>query len=207
MVEDEIEYIESLVRGGLQENSAYSYGRYLEAVSRHLNIHLNKLTVASDEDVDEVLDRLATTDLAERYKNNCATALRSYRQFLASQQGDYSYPDEIAKSEDFIEGARKKITVNAYERDRRARNRAIEIHGLDCFVCKMNFQRTYGQIGAGFIHIHHTKPLHVIDECYRVNPEQDLGPGCPNCHAMLHRASPPMSVEELRVLMQENSKL
>ena len=43
MVENEFEYIEFLVQGGLQDNSAYSYGRYLEAVSRHLHINLKQI--------------------------------------------------------------------------------------------------------------------------------------------------------------------
>ena len=32
---------------------------------------------------------------------------------------------------------------------------------------------------------------------YDVDPINDLMPVCPNCHAMLHRRTPPFSVEEL----------
>jgi len=48
MVQNEYEYIEFLVQGGLRDNSAYSYGRYLEAVSAHLNIVIGFSSISSD---------------------------------------------------------------------------------------------------------------------------------------------------------------
>ncbi|WP_082507349.1 MULTISPECIES: HNH endonuclease [unclassified Duganella] len=49
-----------------------------------------------------------------------------------------------------------------------------------------------------FIHVHHLKPLAEIKESYVVDPIQDLVPLCPNCHAMIHRSDPALSVETLR---------
>ncbi|RUO74159.1 hypothetical protein CWI80_02050 [Pseudidiomarina sediminum] len=207
MVESEFEYIEFLVQGGLQNNSAYSYGRYLEAVSRHLDINLNRSTVASDRQVREILARLSETNLAERYKNNCGTALRAYLRFLGQEQSEFRYPEEISNPGNFVEGAIKQITVNSYERDRKARNKAIEIHGLNCFVCTMNFEKIYGEIGIGFIHVHHLIPLHTIDNTYQVNPEKDLVPICPNCHAMLHRSNKPPTIEQLKDAMRKQKSI
>lgn len=45
----------------------------------------------------------------------------------------------------------------------------------------------YGELGKEFIHVHHIVPLHEIKETYKVDYRKDLGPICPNCHAMLHR--------------------
>jgi 5-methylcytosine-specific restriction enzyme A len=86
----------------------------------------------------------------------------------------------------YIEGALKEIKVNAYERDRKARQACIDHHGTDCKVCGLNFESRYGEIGAGFIHVHHVVPLASIGEQYEVDPVKDLVPVCPNCHAMLH---------------------
>ncbi|MEX1013722.1 MAG: hypothetical protein WDZ80_01000, partial [Candidatus Paceibacterota bacterium] len=82
MVENEFEYIQFLVQSGLQDNSAYSYGRYLEAVSRRLEINLNRSTVSSNQDVKDILDQFSETGLANNYKKNCGTALRAYLRFL-----------------------------------------------------------------------------------------------------------------------------
>lgn len=51
----------------------------------------------------------------------------------------------------------------------------------------MNFFDFYGEIGEGFIHVHHLTPIHQIGKEYKVNYKEDLAPVCPNCHAMLHR--------------------
>ncbi|WP_444659086.1 hypothetical protein ACRQV7_00760 [Caproiciproducens sp. R2] len=37
-----------------------------------------------------------------------------------------------------------------------------------------------------------------MGEEYIVDPIEDLEPVCPNCHAMLHRTAPPLSIEELK---------
>lgn len=95
------------------------------------------------------------------------------------------YPDEV--SETLEEGKRKSVMVNVYERNPIARKQCIAHYGVQCQVCDMDFQRSYGAVGKDFIHVHHIKPLHEIQHDYVVDPIQDLIPVCPNCHAMLHR--------------------
>ena len=112
--------------------------------------------------------------------------------------GVHVYPDEIDPQEPLIEGARRKVTVNAYERNVKAREKCLEEHGYRCSVCKMCFEEYYGDIGRGFIHVHHRKELSSIRGEYEVDPIKDLCPVCPNCHAMLHREKPALSVDELR---------
>lgn len=97
------------------------------------------------------------------------------------------FPDEIVGSEKFTEGSKKTIIVNSYERNPDARQKCIEHYGLLCSVCAFDFEKVYGEIGMGFIHVHHLKPLSEIGEGYKVDPVKDLRPVCPNCHAMLHR--------------------
>ncbi|BBL74327.1 HNH endonuclease [Methylomagnum ishizawai] len=203
MVENEFEYMEFLVTEGLKKSSAYSYGRYLNAISFYLKIDINGSTARSVDKINSILyDFFAISCLAERYKNNCGTALRAYLRFLSSEQSEFSYPEEISESEDYFEGAKKRITVNAYERDKNARNKAIEAHGVNCKICNMHFEEIYGELGIGFIHVHHIKPLHTINETYKVNPEIDLIPVCPNCHAILHRSKNPISIDELKAVIK-----
>lgn len=105
--------------------------------------------------------------------------------------------------EHYPEGATKQVTVNAYERNRAARAACIDYHGTLCTVCDSDLAEFYGPVAEGFIHVHHLKPLSEIGERYTVNPETDLAPVCPNCHAMLHRRTPPYTIEELRAMIQE----
>jgi len=98
---------------------------------------------------------------------------------------------------DYYEGTQRRVTLNKYERNARARGACIAFHGLNCAVCKMNFEEIYGLLGKGFIHVHHLVPVSSIGSEYSLDPINDLRPVCPNCHAMLHRRSPPLSVDEL----------
>ena len=105
-----------------------------------------------------------------------------------------------------IEAASKTVHVLRYETDSQARERCIAAHGTSCKVCDIDFGATYGDYAHGFIHVHHKTPVHqaAADGEYKLNPENDLVPVCPNCHAMLHRhPDKPCSVEELKRLMGE----
>lgn len=119
--------------------------------------------------------------------------------FMVSQT-DY---DEIPNPEIVFEGAKKEIIVNRYERNREAREKCIAAHGCKCAVCGIDFEKVYGEMGRGFIHVHHIVPLSSIGKEYELNPVRDLVPVCPNCHAMLHRKDPPYKIEELKTIMSE----
>lgn len=111
---------------------------------------------------------------------------------------DTNFPDEIHQKNAYEEGAVKQVSVNAFERNSEARDACIKHHGLVCAVCAFDFRAIYGEIGAGYIHVHHIVPLNKIRKKYRVNPTKDLIPVCPNCHAMIHRNKEPLSVKQLK---------
>ena len=121
------------------------------------------------------------------------------------------YPDEAnLENSLFPEGAKKTVQVNRYERNPEARAKCIEIHGARCKICEMSFAETYGTFAKDFIHVHHITSLSEISDNYEVNPETDLIPVCPNCHAMLHKQENgiPMKVDRLKLLFEvsKNSK-
>ncbi len=112
------------------------------------------------------------------------------------------YPDQVDEDHVYIEGAVRTVSVNAYERNPAARRKCIEAWGTKCSVCELEFEQCYGPIGTGFIHVHHLRPLSAIGEAYTLDPIRDLRPVCPNCHAMLHRKTPPYTIDELKVLLR-----
>lgn len=112
------------------------------------------------------------------------------------------FPDEIPGSANFVEGAKKQVMVNAYERNPKARAACIAKFGRSCSVCGMSFEERYGKFAKLFIHVHHKKPLAARRREYKLNPRLDLIPVCPNCHAVLHMSNPPMGVEELKTIYQ-----
>ena len=110
----------------------------------------------------------------------------------------YRSPEESPAEQAFWEGAVTRVEVNRYERDRRARSACLAHYGTRCSVCDLDFEERYGALGHGFIHVHHLLELSSVGPGYKVNPIEHLRPVCPNCHAMLHKTRPAMSVDELR---------
>lgn len=99
------------------------------------------------------------------------------------------------------EGAKKRVEVNRYERDRRNRAAALAIHGYACKACGLDMATRYGMAATGLIEVHHVTPVSVLGPDYRINPSTDLLPLCPNCHAVTHRRCPPYSVEEVAAML------
>ena len=200
MIEQEREFKHFLVHEKerkLTTGTATSYIDYLNNITNHIGVDITSKTVATETDVRKIDSQLLDTDMPDGSRRNCKSAMHAYLQFLAySKQVDVSvYPDEIERH---FEGSSKQVTVNKFERNIKARKACIEHYKAACRVCNLNFVEVYGDMGRDFIHVHHIVPLSEIDEEYQVDPIQDLVPVCPNCHAMLHRKSPPYSVEELK---------
>jgi 5-methylcytosine-specific restriction protein A len=99
------------------------------------------------------------------------------------------------------EGAVITVKANRYERNRLNRAHCIDFHGARCKACGLDFKNKYGSIGEGFIHVHHITPVSQLGPNYKVNPISDLVPVCPNCHYMLHRSNPPMTVADLIAIL------
>src|SRR5690606_12073277 len=113
------------------------------------------------------------------------------------------YPEVVGDhGPPLMEGTMSRIVVNAYERNPVARRRCIEHHGSSCTVCGFDFGAFYGPIAAGVIHVHHLRPVSSEPgESRVVDPIEDLRPVCPNCHVVLHRREPPLSIDGARAVV------
>ena len=129
--------------------------------------------------------------------------IRLVLSLLPVTAGYFVSPDEVIG---YPEGSRIQVNVNKYERDPRNRETAIELHGHDCWACGFNFQEFYGPLGYGYVVIHHTTPLSQLGPDYALDPQNDLIPLCANCHAIVHRSNPPLSLEDLRALITSLSR-
>jgi 5-methylcytosine-specific restriction enzyme A len=111
-------------------------------------------------------------------------------------------PEEVFDAKHYMEGATDRVTVNAYERDERARWKCIEHYGTSCFICGFNFGAVYGSEADGHIHVHHLRPLPTLDGAYEVDPIADLRPVCPNCHAAVHLNGGCRPIEEVQSMLE-----
>ena len=106
-------------------------------------------------------------------------------------------PDSLERIERFAEGRPRTVTLTTYDRSSLARAACIDHHGFACAACGFSFQATYGELGASYIEVHHLRQLADVGEEHEIDPVKDLRPVCANCHRMLHRQRPPLSIEQL----------
>ncbi|MDF4434455.1 HNH endonuclease [Vibrio parahaemolyticus] len=201
MIKFETEFINHLLsrRNAVTIDTARSYVSYLRRVDKQLHGIEFHTELTCIDDIKNLVFGLRATGMPDRSINNCDVAMRAYLKFVdAVINTEKVFPEE---SFAYVEGASVSIKVNRFERNPRARAACISHYGAVCKVCNINFSNIYGDIGAGFIHVHHVKPISEINEEYIVDPVTDLIPVCPNCHAMLHRKNPPYTVFELKKLM------
>ena len=115
--------------------------------------------------------------------------------------GQSLLPGEIGRPASYVEGATRRVAVNAYERSRKAVLECKAKQGTACVACGMDFATRYGPEFAGFIHVHHLRPLSEVGGEYTVDPDTDLRPVCPNCHAVIHHGGRLRGIDEVRQLM------
>ncbi|WP_328771314.1 HNH endonuclease [Streptomyces sp. NBC_00286] len=119
-------------------------------------------------------------------------------------------PDEV-DDEGFtaIEGRLLVRRALARERDPKLRKQKIDQvrsdgRPLECEVCEFDFARIYGDLGEGYIEVHHVIPLHISGT--RKTKLKDLACVCANCHRMCHRSRPGESWRTPDALREEIRK-
>lgn len=155
--------------------------------------------------LDDVIDTVPVDHLRDFYRGyewECSLIERIRRHSTEEYNDDNTTVQESTETESRTEGRKRQYYTTRYERDSRNRREAIRVHGTKCMICGFDYEKVYGELGKGYIEVHHIKPLASQEEEVVVNPETDLICVCANCHRMLHRyRNYIISVEELRNLI------
>jgi len=128
--------------------------------------------------------------------------------FLTTQEIRHNPFKETEKDEQkvYTEGTPNQVLVTKYERNPFARKTCIQHFGLSCSICEFDFEKKYGELGNGFIHVHDLKQVANIKKEYKIDPIKDLRPVCPNCQAMIHKLKEPYTIEEMKEKMNKASR-
>jgi 5-methylcytosine-specific restriction enzyme A len=120
--------------------------------------------------------------------------------FELDPDAEESGPGELPPEGTYVEGAVRTVLINRYERDPVARGACLDHHGRDCAACGLDLAAVYGdELGARAIHVHHIVPMATRKGLpYTVDPVTDLVPLCPNCHNVIHKTEPVMTVDQFR---------
>lgn len=121
------------------------------------------------------------------------------------------YPDDVVDLDDDldfeVEEGRLLTKIHRYkERDRsiikKKKDYVYKTSGsLSCECCGFDFRSKFGELGDGFIECHHNQPVSELKPGQKTSL-LDLSLVCSNCHRMIHRRKPWLTVNELKKLIE-----
>jgi 5-methylcytosine-specific restriction protein A len=129
-----------------------------------------------------------------------AEAIR--KSYLSVEPGGVA---ELAEEDEFPEGKVLYRLHRSRERSpalvRRAKEKAMDEHGrLFCTACGFDFATAYGDIGRGVIDCHHLLALADLTT-ERATKLTEVALVCPNCHRIIHRKRPWLTLNNLTDLI------
>lgn len=101
------------------------------------------------------------------------------------------------------EGGLRQVVLELRRRNTALARAARAHHGQICQVCQVNLELVYGPLGRDAVEVHHKVP---VGSGVRVNTVDDLACVCPNCHRIIHRQQPMLSIPAVRKLIARNRK-
>ncbi|MGT2436874.1 HNH endonuclease [Bradyrhizobium betae] len=99
----------------------------------------------------------------------------------------------------YEEGQRYLIEIMAAARSAKLAASAKAKKNYECEACGFNFGDYYGAIGEKFAEAHHKIPVSTGKRRATI---EDIEVLCANCHRMVHREHPPISLERLREMIR-----
>ena len=156
-------------------NNLIEIGNFREIIKGHIDVFANDSTNDMDERIfKSIVDEEVTEEVTEEY----------------------------------LEGEELVITHLSHERNAEvillAKERFKNSHygNLFCEICGFDFKSTYGERGADYIEAHHIRPISVRsrNEATKVD---DIALLCSNCHSIVHRKQPWLSMLELKEILNK----
>ena len=172
----------------------YNYAltsRIKEFAQKYCKDYVSVYDLSKDEAIKLMEQLESDKEFINHYKKSNGSpisAFNKYREFLDYKENELlncivGATDENSNISIPPYNEKISVGVNRYERDKKERDKCIADKGLNCYVCGMNFEDFYGDVGRNFIHVHHIEFLSMHGK----DISENLIPVCPNCHAMLHK--------------------
>lgn len=110
---------------------------------------------------------------------------------------------ESTPAAEFEEGQRLVSERAYFKRNPELVTRAKKHYGYICQACGFSFRETYGRLGDDYIECHHLNPLSEREdaEALIATSLDEVTVLCSNCHRMIHRSRPALSMEQLRAYL------
>lgn len=102
------------------------------------------------------------------------------------------------------EGRRYIVEMERIVRSSALAQAAKEEAGYACEVCFFEYPSKYGELGQHYIECHHINPVSERDGEGEITKLDELAVLCADCHRMIHRKTPCLTIMELREIFENN---
>lgn len=188
------EYKEEL-RQELTENQPYFYpfNTYGDTIQTVQGIYLAQVTERLFEIISKALGIEAVKPFL--YENP------KPKKQIKERQVEYN------PHEEYTEYRRRAAEKYFFVRNPKLTRLAKEKYGAICHACQFDFEKKYGSLGKDYIEVHHRDPLSERAEGEWSDELKtkvdDVITLCSNCHRMIHRKRPALTIEELIQALKE----
>jgi len=151
------------------------------------------------------------------YANNNNVKCKEFRVNIVEQIEtiirEYSFDFSNDEQKYFEGDIKTKVKeVSTAKRNILARKKCLEYYfpndqNYSCILCGFNFKNAYGVYGETFIEVHHIESHTIkskIKGRHEIDPIKDLIPVCSNCHSIIHREKPAMTIEKIKEIISSN---
>jgi 5-methylcytosine-specific restriction endonuclease McrA len=145
------------------------------------------------------------------YLSRCTPILyQIYLRALGIEQATASSPEGSTEPHFEYEESRRRSSERYFFARNPQLTEAVKQHyGYRCQACHFDFAAKYGDLGNGYIEAHHLNPLSERPELEWTDELKtrvaDVTVLCANCHRMIHRRRPALSLKELRFVIKTAS--
>ena len=179
---------------------------------KHMGVDLSSLYSLTDvQAIQDIRGRIVSYSpfvYSRKKHDDKLDGIDLYVEFLQYTQSENeeseAHPSNrvsIKKSTPEQEGRHVKREQEVYVRSASAREQCKRHYECTCQACGHKMEEIYGEIGKGFIEVHHLIPIHLFDDSHDIHPINDLITLCPNCHAMIHKLEDPGDISTLKELI------
>tara|TARA_B110000008_G_C16859914_1_gene520271 strand:- start:25 stop:753 length:729 start_codon:yes stop_codon:yes gene_type:complete len=203
---DTLRKIQIILENDINSNYRNTNGVYMKLMNFH---HLNPEYPGKGLESVSQLDREIFQYYEER-KDKLFLTSKTIKEIVNSSEFKQELQNTLDVDEDY-EGQEGKILTRIHkyrERDpkiiQKKKDKVLKDTGkLICDGCNFDFNKIYGSRGEGFIECHHKKPVSEIKKGEKTKLK-DLIVLCSNCHRMIHRKKPWLTLSELKELVEKN---
>lgn len=194
----------------------FAPSRYIGYANNSIESHIEDAGDGRDTNpaISKLLGKLTEdSELEVQYLEYCrslgTTPHNKKRKFWALAIEGSDFKSNETSSEGFPEGkiverrhiARERnsaLIAQAKEQFKRENKR------LFCEACNFDFEKVYGQRGLNYIEAHHTIPVSEMLPSQKTKIS-DIAMVCSNCHRILHRSRPWLTIAQLKKLINNET--